>query len=129
MRQHFRPLKYLHWYQIVGGLLVAALVWISLVPLNAAPAFPSSDKVGHIVAYLLLTLWFVQIVPDGRSRLLCGGLLIGLGLLLEWAQGLTAYRYTEAADALANALGVGLGLAVGITPLGDVLEGLERGRS
>ena len=129
MSPYFRPLRRLRIYQAVGALLVVALIWLSLAPLGAAPDFPSSDKVGHVLAYFGLTLWFTQIIRRGKPLLLCGAALITLGITLEWAQGFTAYRYTEAADAVANTLGVALGALAGLSPLGNVLARLEHGRT
>ena len=92
MSPYFRPLRRLRFYQAVGALLVVALIWLSLAPLGAAPDFPSSDKVGHVLAYFGLTLWFTQIIRRGKPLLLCGAALITLGIALEWAQGFTALK-------------------------------------
>lgn len=129
MSASFRQLRRLRLYQGMGGLLVLALIWVSLAPLATAPDFPSSDKFGHVLAYFVLTIWFAQIVRRPKPLVICAGLLVGLGVALEWAQGFTTYRYTEAADAVANALGVSLGVLAGFSPLGNVLARLERGPS
>jgi len=81
-----------------------------------------SDKAEHFIAYFLLAASAVQLFKPGRFLGLVGGLLILLGIVLEWAQGaLTTTRMADPFDALANALGVLCGLAIVFTPLRDVL--------
>ena len=64
----------------------------------------------------------MQVWRPGRPLLLAGVGLVLMGVLLEFAQGgLTATRQADPFDALANTVGVLLGLATAATPLRDVL--------
>lgn len=79
------------------------------------PPIPHVDKLGHALAYALLAWWAMGCFAstDGRRRALLG--LLALGAALEWAQGeMTADRQRDGLDMLANALGVGLGTALGL---------------
>lgn len=85
------------------------LAWLMLAPLPADTPhpWPGIDKAEHLLAYAVLTLlWLAR-------RPLRAGVAVAIvlySLVLESAQGLTAYRAVEAADMLANALGVSLAL-------------------
>ncbi len=108
-------------------LAVASVVVLSLVPPPPMPMPQHGDKIEHLLAYAALSAGLVQLLRPGRALMLgCLGLVL-LGLVLEWAQGsLTATRKAEAADALANALGVVLGLLSAWSPWRDALLRLDR---
>jgi Na+/H+-dicarboxylate symporter len=85
----------------------------SLLPL-AEPAGPGGDKLHHFLAYgLLMAAWSAALPRHARFGLLPLALVIAmLGLAVEGMQGLTAYRFFDWSDALANALGVVSGWVV-----------------
>ena len=87
------------------ALGIAAVVVASMLPAPDLPDLHVSDKSEHFTAYALL------------------------GIGLEFAQGaLTTTRTMDAADALANSLGVLAGLATSLTPWRDALLRHEPGR-
>lgn len=90
---------------------VLLLIFGSLAPVDLQGAPEKSDKVIHFLAYgLLVLLWPGAWV---RSFMIMFGFAAGLGLLLEIAQGmLPTGRFMDPWDALANAAGAGLGVAV-----------------
>ena len=93
------------WAFVLGWLMLAGLVVLSLVPLPAAPGnLPGSDKWMHLLTYGWLTLWFLHLYPNRPLVVLPG--LIGLGLLIEGLQSFSPHRSMELADALMNATGV-----------------------
>ena len=63
------------------------------------------DKLIHFLAYFILVGWFVQLYRQHSSRFLIVLLAIGLGLLLEFLQGMISYRSFDWIDAIANTLG------------------------
>ena len=122
-----------------GGLWIAAIaavVVLSLAPSVPTPDVPDGDKLGHFLAYFALAAAAVQLYARwsallgagiGLVLLGIGLVLLGIGLVLlgiglEYAQGaLTASRMQDGADALANTLGVIVGLSTRLTPFRDVL--------
>ena len=106
-------------------VLLAAVVFASLQP-NPGPPVPAGfDKVEHLAAYILLALWFTGLVARGRYWLVALGLL-ALGLLIEvlqWRMNLG--RAAEGLDMLANALGVGVGIAIALQATGGWAPRLE----
>ena len=103
-------------------LAVLAVVVLSLVPPPAMELPRHGDKVEHLLAYAALAAAAVQVWRPGRPLLLAGLGLVLMGVLLEFAQGaLTATRQADPFDALANTLGVGLGLLTVFTPFSDLL--------
>lgn len=117
--------KPLRWPWVWLGLWWLALlvvIVLSLVPPPAVAMPRHGDKVQHLFAYAALAAAAVQVWRPGRPLLLAGVGLVLMGVLLEFAQGaLTATRQADPLDALANALGVGLGLLTVLTPWRDAL--------
>ena len=103
-------------------LALWALGWIVCVVLSLGPAvpgavplFPHADKLNHALAYAALAWWAMGCfaTTSGRRRALLS--LLVLGAAMEWAQGaLTVNRQRDGLDLVANAVGVGLGTALGL---------------
>lgn len=93
-------------------LLVAGVLFVSLVPLSLPPAPSHFDKVEHAVAYLCLTLWFTGLVP--RSRYAWVALALALfGLAIELLQEFMPFgRQGDPLDMAANLVGIGVGGAI-----------------
>ncbi len=109
---------------VLGWAICIALSLLPPVPLDGPP---DSDKIGHFLAYFLLSAWAVSIFRTRRAQLLAALSLVALGLGIEWAQAnLTVTRKGDLADAVANTLGIALGFALGFTPLARLLERLDR---
>ena len=105
----------------------ALCIALSLLPPIALDGPPDSDKLGHFLAYFTLMAWAVMLLQGWRARLLAALALVALGIVLEFAQaGLTATRQGDPRDAVANTLGVLVGLGVGLTPGRDLLAWLDR---
>ena len=105
------------WY-LLGGLMLLAVGFASLMPV---PDVGVSDKFSHLVTYFLLAGWFSLIAAN---RVSLGWTIIGLiayGILLELLQGMTAYRYAEWGDVLANASGTMAGILMYFSPLPRLL--------
>lgn len=103
----------------VGWLLVAAVLYLSLTPFPPPlPPFANSDKFEHALAYLVLMLWFAQLYPSSAARWRVAFLLVALGVLIEYLQGWSGYRDFDYLDMVADAVGVALGWALAISPLG-----------
>ena len=109
---------------VFGWALCIALSLLPPIPLDGPP---DSDKIGHFLAYFVLSAWAVSIFPARRTQLLAAVALVLLGLAIEWGQAnLTATRHGDPRDAVANTLGIALGFAMGFTPLARLLEKLDR---
>jgi VanZ family protein len=120
-----RDLRYSQLWLVVGWLLVAAVVWFSLVP--RAPAFMqyTSDKLMHALAYFVLMGWFVQIY---RAPRLLGVIAVGLvvlGITLELLQGLLATRMADVTDVFSDVVGVAVGAGLAWTSLAHSLQRIE----
>jgi hypothetical protein len=111
------------------ALGVAAVVVASLLPAPDLPNLHVSDKAEHFSAYALLAAGAVQLYARRLSWLSVCLALALLGIGLDFAQGaLTTTRQMDAADALANSLGVLAGLATSLAPWRDALLRHEPGR-
>jgi VanZ family protein len=98
---HYRPV-----WLIAGWLLLALVVYLSLTGNPPDTGIQSGDKVGHLLAYLTLMVWWGQL-SSWHGRLLLA--FIVLGALLEGLQGLTPERQPSLLDMVANASGALLG--------------------
>ena len=96
-----------------GWAIAATIVWLSLTP--AAPPqidLDQGDKLGHLVAYASLMLWFCLLYTHRASRIAYALLWIGMGIGLEFAQQQLDYRTYDIYDMYANSLGVLIGWAL-----------------
>lgn len=109
---------------VLGWLLCIVL---SLLPAVDLPGPAHSDKLGHFLAYLVLSAWAVWTFRTRRAHLLAALALVALGVAMEFAQAnLTRVRLGDVRDALANTLGVAVGLSLTFTPLQGLLERADR---
>jgi VanZ family protein len=110
---------------IFGWLLCIVL---SLGPPPPIPSeVPDGDKFGHAVAYALLSAWAAMIFRTRAGLLRSAAALMALGIVIEIAQGtLTDNRSGDPYDALADALGIVVGLGVAWTPASQWLLKFER---
>ncbi len=89
---------------------IVAVSWTSLLPPDDLPtAFGLSDKVLHLLGYALLG---ALAVLSGLRLPLALVAVIGLGLVLELAQGLLGYRSFEWLDLVADGVGAAAGAVV-----------------
>jgi VanZ family protein len=124
MRDFSKPKLWLGIW-IFGWLLCIAL---SMGPPPPIPSnLPEGDKIGHALAYGVLSAWAVMIFRTRRAWWRSAAALMALGVAIEFAQGaLTTNRTADPYDALADALGILLGLGVALTPANEFLVKLER---
>ena len=110
----------LWWLAIVLGIA------ISLAPSPSVDAPQGSDKLVHFLSYGALAVGAVQLFTTRAALLRAAVGLVALGVALELAQEtLTSTRMLDPRDAVANTLGVLLGVLVARTPLRDVLLRLD----
>lgn len=101
------------WAQITGfGLYVGLIIFLSLSPSETTIKLQSWDKVGHLLAYTVMVLVAFLTFSSHNGRIVSLIFIIGLGLLLEWLQSFVPGRLVSWNDALANGLGVLLGLII-----------------
>ena len=110
------------WY-LLGAMMLLGVGALSLLPL---PDVGVGDKFSHVVTYVFLGGWFGLLAANWR--ILCWTVvgLMAYGILLEFLQGMTTYRYAEWGDVLANGSGILIGITVYLTPLSRVLALVDR---
>jgi len=94
-------------------VIVASLLPSESAPMRALELLDLSDKVEHTAAYAALA--FLPALHERRRFVI--GTAVGavlLGVLLEYGQLYTGWRDFEVADMVADAIGVCVGLAVGL---------------
>lgn len=124
MRTESRPLRYRALWVMVGWLFVALVVWGSLTPSPPGVLPGGSDKLAHMVSYLVLALWFGGIY-SGWAR---GGYalaFVAMGVALEFLQQAGGARQLEVQDMLANTFGAGLGWLLSQLPGAGIPVRLE----
>jgi VanZ family protein len=118
--------RYAKLWLTLGWLLVAAVIFLSLWPKPPQPfEFEQSDKLSHIIAYMILTLWFANIYPQRSSQVQMSIGFFVMGVCLELFQGMTQYRTFSYVDMLANIIGILLGLYLAKTRLATYLLRLD----
>ena len=91
---------------------VIAVAWLSLAPQDAVPEIDLWDKLQHFVAYAVLAFCGGFAFSPGRSELAVSILLVAYGCILELAQVYIPGRSGTIEDALADGLGVMIGMAI-----------------
>jgi VanZ family protein len=119
-------LKPIRWPALWVGLWVLAMavvVTTCLLPGDDIPSvWPGVDKIEHATAFFVLSVCAVQLFATRRGLLRAAAWLVVLGVLIEFMQGwFTADRTPDPTDALADATGVLLGLAIAKTKARDLL--------
>lgn len=109
----------------LGWSMVVAIVWLSLTPRPPTLPLEHSDKIGHLLGYGVLMLWFGQLYAAARTRLAFALGFASMGVALEIAQRLLGDRSYEELDMVANAFGVALGWVLAIASRGALLARLE----
>jgi len=126
--QQMSSLRYRTLWLTLGWLQITA-VWV----LYLMPSPPSVDigidfldKLVHFATYAMLMGWFIQLYPHTRTRLFYAVGFIGMGMTIEILQGMGKARMFEAADILANSLGVVLISSIMHTRVNQILFTLEQ---
>ena len=102
------------WWVLGIGLLGFVLA-ICLTPLKLPPSQPMlNDKFWHVLTFIVLTVWFGGLLRDTGTRhsLWLIAAMVSFGLLIEFLQSFTAYRSPEAADVVADVIGVLAGIVL-----------------
>jgi len=109
----------------IGYALLSMTAVLSLIPIPG-PDIGGGDKLVHFVTYALLSGWFSLIVKYSRTlwTVLFG--LIAFGFLMEYLQGFTSYRRQDIDDAIANSVGVMVGMAIHFSPLRGLLVKFDK---
>ncbi len=123
----FKPFKRPAWWAGLWVLAIAAVVTGSLLPSSDLPSVKVNDKVEHFVAYALLSAGAVQLFARRLSWAFVCVLLVLMGIGLEYLQARMGLgRMLDRHDALANAIGVLIGLSSAFTPVRDALLRFDR---
>ena len=95
-----------HRLLLITAIGIVIAIWVlSLLPLSQS-GVPGSDKIHHFLAYFACMFFWGQCYPRPAQRLVLTILFILMGVLVEFAQGLTGYRYYDWQDMVANGIGV-----------------------
>jgi hypothetical protein len=108
------PLAHAPAWIVASVLLVAAVVYASLVPSAPVADVGNLDKAAHALAYAALATWFGGLFPRARYGRV-GLALCGLGLGLEILQQAMGWgRSGDPYDMAANVAGIAAGLLLGL---------------
>lgn len=120
------PTRIAGYWKAAGWMLVLAIIALSLTPAPPHLNVEQGDKLGHLAAYGLVTLWFAQLYAGLRQRTWLVVGMVALGIALEYAQRATGYRSFEVADMIADALGVAIGWLAAPPRLPNLLAWAEK---
>jgi VanZ family protein len=119
------PLRHPRLWLGGGWVLVGLALLASLSPAQNLPDIGASDKLEHLTAYALMTLWFAGIYPRSRYIMIGIGMFL-LGALIEAAQGSMSWgRQADVYDMLANTTGIVAGLIAAWLGLGGWAQRVE----
>ncbi len=117
------PLRYARRWRIAGFILLLSVLAATLMPAvwvsktKYLTWFEHVDKWLHGIIFIFLALWFSGQYRRGSYWRIGIG-LIAFGGLIEACQRLVTYRSAEWFDIVADAAGIGIGLAIALAGLG-----------
>jgi VanZ family protein len=95
-------------------LIAITIAFLSLLPPDKLPEVAGTDKTHHFIAYGSLTFSWLMALPSQTRQILMILVLANIfGTTVEFLQPYT-HRSFDYLDMLANFLGAGMGLAVGL---------------
>jgi VanZ family protein len=118
-------LRYHKFWLLLGWGMIVLVLYLSLTPQPPELGFELWDKLKHFIAYAVLMGWFGQLYRQHRRLLYALG-FIGMGIALEYLQGMGEYRMFEYHDMLANLLGVSIAMLVLYLKGDQVLHWFEK---
>ncbi len=121
-----QQLVYWSQWRVLGFVLVASVIVLSLIPAPPTVPLDNGDKFEHLVAYSVLMVWFVWVYERWSTRYLTAAALAVMGMTLEFMQGWSGLRTFDTHDMIANVTGVALGLCAGYLKLPNGLLLAER---
>jgi VanZ family protein len=110
----------------LGWMLVLGVIYLSLTPAPIQVPVAEGDKLGHLLAYGTLMVWFSNLYNKGIRRVVLALCFVAMGIALEFVQGWTGFRTFEVADMAANASGVLIGWALAPPRTPNFLRCMER---
>ena len=121
------PLRYRKLWIVIGSLLICAVITMNVSSgVILSVLNPSwGDKVAHLITYCLLMVWFSGLYERRQQGRIALALFL-LGLALELVQRLLPYRQFEAADLVANSLGLAAGFLLSVWMLAGWCQRMER---
>ncbi len=127
MGRSLKPFKRPLLWSGLWVLAISAVVIGSLMPSQDLPSVGVDDKLQHFVGYTVLSAGAVQLFARRLSWGFVCVLLVLMGIGLEVLQAeMGLGRMLDRNDALANTIGVLIGLATAFTPLRDLLLRFDR---
>jgi VanZ family protein len=119
-----RPLRFASLWIGLGVVFLLVGVVLALLPIALPGPLRLSDKLLHLTAFLACTIWFSGIFVRQAGLRVAFALFL-YGLLIEWLQSLTRYRFAETIDVMFNVGGIGAGWLLARVGLGSWCEKLE----
>lgn len=101
----------MNWIKSALIIVIIGIVYLSLRAPSESFQIRWNDKLGHILAYTVLTV-NIGLLMKKSNWLYAAVAAFTLSAILEYAQGFVPGRTVEWADLLANALGVLLGWTI-----------------
>lgn len=103
-----------------------AVTALLLLPLRGVPVPGGSDLIGHFLLFAAMAFAAVGFARSPAQLAWLAFVTVGLGAMLEFAQGVTPYRSSEFTDGVANSLGGLAGYAIALVVVYFVIRPAER---
>ena len=121
-------LRFAKLWLTLGWKLIAIVALLSMWPERFHVIVSDSGiggKLEHLIAYLVLMLWFANIYPQRSHRLWLSAGLIVIGVCLEFLQSMIPGRRFLYTDMMYSVVGVLIGLILAKTFLSTCLLHLD----
>lgn len=121
-------LRHRRFWVALSWVVIAFSLYVNLAPASSLPQVGVSDKIEHVVAYLLLMTWFSGMYDRSRYLRIAASLFI-MGVAIEFAQGaMQLGRQRDYQDVIANSIGIVLGFALAHLLVGGWAQRIDGAR-
>jgi VanZ family protein len=115
----------MNWIKLSLVCVVVGIIYLSLMPPDGPVKVTVNDKIGHFIAYSVLTI-NAGLLVSSKKWIGVGVLAFLLSTLLEFLQHYVPGRHTDYRDLIANGTGVVIGLVVLVTLSKQLLHLLRK---
>jgi len=121
-----QTLTYKKFWHCIGLFAILSTFYISLKQMSGGtPPFPHFDKFCHFTIYSLLAHYHCNLFLKLKKYWVFI-FFFAMGIMIEFLQGMTGYRFFELADIIANTLGVLFGQTILLKIFPDYIWRLDR---
>lgn len=115
----------MNWIKTALVLVILGITFLSLKSPSASSSLEVNDKVGHFIAYAVLTI-NLCLLTQRKHYFWMALIAFGYSCLMEYLQGFVPGRTVDYHDLIANGLGALIGLSISLLLMNTIKAILKK---